>query len=250
MSVADRLLDTGRALLHSSRRVADGALVLPRLWFTAVRHGVLPTATSTPLVVLREGPWGLHWKVVGDALVRFAQHAGPLTTKLGQILATRGDILPEAVCARLEALYARQPAMSRRQLDAALAKAFPQGLPFATFDRRPLAVGSIAQVHRATLGDGASVIVKLVRPGLKRAIERDRNAASMLVHVLVALPGALQKTTRLALVRALDDLGSALRAEVDLRQEAASLEEFGRRLRHNARVRVPRVHRHWSAETV
>jgi ubiquinone biosynthesis protein len=188
--------------------------------------------------------------VVGDALVRFAQHSGPLVAKLGQILATRGDLLPEGVCARLEALYARQPPMTRRELDAALAAAFPRGLPFASLDRRPLAVGSIAQVHRATLGNGESVIVKLLRPGLRRAIERDLNAAAALLGVLLAVPGAVGKTTRLALLRALDDLGSALRAEADLRREAASLEDFGWRLRHNPRVRVPRVHREWSGETV
>jgi ubiquinone biosynthesis protein len=250
MSAAERLLTGGRALVNSSRRAADGAFVVPRLTFNAVRHGVISTATWAPLVVLQEGPWGLHWKMVGDALVRFAQHSGPLLTKLGQILATRTDILPEGVCARLEKLYARQPAMTRRQLDAALATAFPHGLPFRTFDRRPIAAGSIAQIHRATLGDGAGVVVKLVRPGLKREIERDVNAAGVLLQVLLAVPGVLRRSTRSALRRALDELGVALRAEVDLRQEAASLEEFGRRLRWNPRVRVPRVYRHWCGETV
>jgi ubiquinone biosynthesis protein len=250
MWATDRLLSGGRTLAHTSRRVADGALAVPRLTFNAVRHGVLATATSAPLVALQEGPWGLHWKMLGDGLVRFAQHSGPLLTKLGQILATRGDLLPEGVCTRLEALYSRQPAMTRRQLDAALATGFPQGLPFRTFERQPVAVGSIAQIHRATLTDGASVVVKVVRPGLKREIERDLNAAEVLLRLMLALPVVVRRTTRTAVLRALDDLGTALRAEVDLRQEATSLEDFGRRLRANPRVRVPRVYRHWCAENV
>jgi ubiquinone biosynthesis protein len=139
--------------------------------------------------------------------------------------------------------------MTRRELDAALATAFPTGLPFASFDRRALAVGSIAEVHRATLGDGESVIVKLVRPGLVRAIERDVNAATAALHVVLALPGVASKATRVALFRALEELGAALRAEADLRREARALEDFGRRLRSSRRVRVPRVHRHWSGET-
>jgi ubiquinone biosynthesis protein len=54
-----------------------------------------------------------------------------------------------------------------------------------------------------------------------------------------------RKTTRLAIARALEDLGQALRAEVDLRREAEALDDFGRRLRRNPRVCVPRVYREW-----
>jgi hypothetical protein len=160
-----RLPPTLPELTRPARRVADAATALPRLAFAAVRHGVFPTPASAAFVLLSEGPRGLPWKVIGDALVRFAQRSGPLTTKLGQILATRSDVLPEAVCVRLEALYARQPAMSQRQLDAALGAAFPRGLPFETFQRQPIGVGSIAQVHRAELVRGGRVVVKLVRPG-------------------------------------------------------------------------------------
>jgi ubiquinone biosynthesis protein len=235
-------------LLHPARRAADAAMALPRLTFTAVRHGVLPTPASAASVLLSEGPWGLPSKVFGDALVRFAQRSGPLTTKLGQILATRSDVLPEAVCVRLEALYARQPAMSQRQLDAALETSFPTGLPFAAFQRQPVGVGSIAQAHRAELVGGGRVIVKLVRPGLEHHIERDLNAVELLLQPLLQLPGFGSRAARLAISHALADLGAALRAEVDLRREAAALDDFGRRLRRNPAVCVPRVYREWCSE--
>ena len=228
-----------------ARRVADAVLVAPRLTFNAVVYGVLPTPASAVLILLREGPSALQWKALGDALVRFAQHSGPLITKLGQVLATRSDIVPEAVCTRLEALYTRQPPMTTPRLDAALRAAFPQGLPFSKFDRRPIAVGSIAQVHRAELVNGERVIVKLVRPGLQREIDRDLNAAELLVDLLLKIPGYARKRTRVAVSHALRDLGAALRNEVDLRREATSLEEFGKRLRANPRVRVPAVYREW-----
>src|SRR2546425_1156116 len=82
------------------------------------------------------------------------------------------------------------------RLDAALRSAFPQGLPFSKFDRRPIAVGSIAQVHRAELVNGERVIVKLVRPGLQREIDRDLNAAELLVDLLLKIPGYARKRTR------------------------------------------------------
>ena len=232
-------------LARPARRVADAALVAPRLAFNAARYGLLPAPASAALVLLREGLSELPWKAIGDALVRIAQSSGPLTTKLGQVLATRSDILPEAVCVRLEALYTQQPSMRGRQLATTLKVAFPHGLPFRKFSPRPIAVGSIAQVHRAELKSGPSVIVKLVRPGLQREIDRDLNAAELLCDLLLTLPGLASKTTRLALSNAVRDLGAALRAEVDLRREAQSLDDFGRRLRGNPRVRVPRVYREW-----
>src|SRR5207249_3086395 len=164
---------------------------------------------------------------------------------IGQARASRSDILPVAVCVRLDALYTRQPPMRGRQLATTLKVAFPHGLPFRKFDPRPIAVGSIAQVHRAELKSGPSVIVKLVRPGLQREIDRDLNAAELLCGLILTLPGLTSKTTRLALSNAVRDLGAALRAEVDLRREAQSLDDFGRRLRGNPRVRVPRVYREW-----
>ena len=237
-----------RDLTRPTRRLADAVTAAPRLGFTAIRHGLLPAPASAALVVLREGPWGLPWKAIGDALVRFAQHSGPLSIKLGQILATRSDLLPEAVCVRLQALYTSQPPMSRQQLAAALKAAFPQGLPFGSFEREPIAVGSIAQVHRAELTSGGRVMIKLVRPGLARHIDRDLNAVELLLAPLLKLPGLAKRTTRLALSRALQDLAKALRTEVDLRHEAASLDDFGRRLRRNPRVCVPRVYREWCSE--
>jgi len=232
-------------LSRPARRVADAVLVAPRLTFNAVCYGLLPTPASTALTLLREGPSELHWKATGDALVRFAQHSGPLITKLGQVLATRSDIFPEAVCMRLEALYTQHPHMTRAQLDSSLRSAFPEGLPFSRFDWRPIAVGSIAQVHRAELVNGQRVIVKLVRPALQREIDRDLNAAELLVDLLLKIPGYARKKTRVAISHALRDLGAALRNEVDLRREATSLEEFGRRFRTNPRVRVPAVYRQW-----
>ena len=237
-------------LARQSRRVVDAALVVPGLGFSALRYGVLPTVPSATLTLLREGPSDLHWKTIGDALVRFVQNAGPLLTKLGQILATRGDVFPDAVCLRLEALYTRQPAMMKSKLAALLKRAFPEGLPFRTFDAQPMAVGSIAQVHRAELKSGERVIVKLVRPGLQRQIDRDLNAAELLIGFLLNVPGFAPRATRRAVTHALRDLGTALRTEVDLRHEAESLEQFGRRLRTNPRVRVPIVYRRWSSENV
>lgn len=228
---------------RSWAKVVDVATGAPSLAINAVRYGLLPSASSAFSTVLREGAADLHWKTVGDALVRFAQHSGPVLTKLGQILATRTDALPGAVCDRLQALYSRQPPMTEAQLQALLELAYPKGLPFRMFDRQPVAVGSIGQVHRGELLTGERVMVKLLRPGIERAIDRDLHMVEFLLDLLLRIPRSTGRGARKAASQALRDLGTALRTEVDLLAEADALEDFRRRFRDNPRVRVPIVHR-------
>jgi len=71
---------------------------LPRLALGALRHGLLPAGPAGARTLWREGWTELHWKILGDGLVRFLRHSGPLFTKCGQIMATRTDLLPAALC--------------------------------------------------------------------------------------------------------------------------------------------------------
>ena len=173
-------LGTIRAAL---RRWQDAAETVPRLVHSAVRRGILPVGIATVSTFRREGLSELHWKVLGDALVRFFQGSGPFLTLVGQILATLNDLLPETVCFRLETLYTDHPPMPRRKLKRLLKKAYAKGTPFKEFRTRPIAVGSIGQVHRARLKDGKQVVVKVLRPGVERAIRRDINAAHVFLNI-------------------------------------------------------------------
>lgn len=205
-----------------------------------MRHGLLPVGFSAASTARREGLSDLHWKVAGDALVRFLRHSGPVFTKCGQILATRDDLLPTSVCARLEALYSEQAPMRARELERVLHAAYRGQLPFQRFSEKPLAVGSIGQVHRARLG-GRPVIIKIIRPGIEKQIARDLNVARVLLGLLLGLPGRRQRTVGPLLNRLLEDLGQGFGREVDLRHEARNLREFGRRFADHPRVKVPDV---------
>lgn len=208
--------------------------------FGALRHGLLPAAPQAARTLWREGRSELHWKVVGDGLVRFLRNAGPLFTKAGQILATRSDLLPAPVCARLESLYAEQPAMPRAELERVLERAFGARQPFRRFERRPIAVGSVGQVHRARLASGERAIVKLLRPGVHAQLSRDLELARALLDLWLETPWSPQPASHALLARALDDLAHGCQREVDLAQEAATLQEFARRFEGSARVCVPR----------
>jgi ubiquinone biosynthesis protein len=233
---------TVRALSDQVRTGWDAAAAGPRLGWVALRQGVLPAGWSALETLRREGPTALHWKVLGDGLVRFFRHGGPLPTKLGQILAAREDLLPPTVCRRLAALYSQQEPMPRAEVQRLLRRHYGQQSPFVRFSNKPIAVGSIGQVHRARLRDGSRVVVKLVRPHVEQDIRRDMNAARMGAEVVLRMARA-PRLTRERLRHALTSLGEALEREANLEHEAAALLEFRKRLARNRRVRVPVCHR-------
>jgi ubiquinone biosynthesis protein len=216
------------------------ARTLPRFALGALRHGLLPAGPASARTLWREGWTELHWKVLGDGLVRLLRHSGPLFTKCGQIMATRTDLLPAALCARLESLYDEQPPMSAAELERALRRAYGRRHPFRRFDAKPIAVGSVGQVHRARLQGGEAAIVKLLRPGVEERITRDLELARSLLDLWLGAPWRTGPAPRALLIRALDDLGSACAREVDLEREARTLRDFAQRFERNPRVVVPR----------
>jgi ubiquinone biosynthesis protein len=232
------------------RRWQPAARALPRIALGAVCHGVLPAGLSTARTLWREGWAQLHWKVLGDALVRFLRHSGPVFTKFGQILATRTDLLPAALCARLESLYSEQPPMRPSELALALRRAYGRRRPFRRFDAKPIAVGSVAQVHRARLASGEAAIVKILRPGVEQRIERDLELARSLLDLWLGLSRRASPKLRALLSRSLEDLGRAYVREVDLGQEAEALRDFARRFEKHPNVRVPRCFEALSSKRV
>src|SRR4051812_20442897 len=111
----------------------------------------------------------------GERLRMALEELGPIFVKFGQVLSTRRDLMPPDLADELARLQDRVPPFSS---DLAIAQikrslhAHPDQL-FATFERVPVASASIAQVHFATLKDGREVAVKVLRPGMIKAIDED-----------------------------------------------------------------------------
>ncbi len=245
-----RLAESTRSFRAAFAAWRDAAEAAPRLLASAVRRGLLPAGITTLATARREGLSDLHWKVLGDALVRFFRGSGPFLTKLGQLLATRNDLLPPTVCSRLESLYTEQPAMARSHLKRLLKKAYPEKSPFREFERNPIAVGSMGQVHRARLKNGKRVVVKILRPGVERSIRRDVNAAKAFVEIFFGSLARKKKSSQFAIRKALEDLGRAFESEANLEREADALEEFRERFRRNPRIYVPICYRKWSSREI
>jgi ubiquinone biosynthesis protein len=175
-------------------------------------------------------------------LRRVLEDAGGVYVKLGQIAATRVDLLPSDVCAELATLQNRVPPESREDIAGVLAAELGDDLDavFSEFDWEPLAAASIGQTHRARLRTGEAVVVKVQRPGIEATMERDLAALALLADL------AQRRTSFGRGIRSgemLSQFASGLRAELDFRREVDAMTEMAARLDGDAPVRVPTVHR-------
>jgi ubiquinone biosynthesis protein len=158
-------------------------------------------------------------------LVRVMQELGPTFVKLGQMLATRPDILPESWIAEFRRIY-----WQVEPFDAAVAKAIIEeelGRPveecFREFSDTPRASGSIAQVHDAVLPDGASVVVKVRRPLIEKVIEDDLE----ILRLLAEGANRIEELAPLRLPLIASEFARGIRRELDFVGEASTISRFG-----------------------
>lgn len=164
---------------------------------------------------------------------------GPTFIKLGQLLSTRPDLLPEAYIAALERLQddvepfpgGEAERIVEEELGARVSRVF------AEFDSQPVAAASLGQVHRAVLRDGRTVAVKVQRPGIRETIREDVEA---LAEIATLIQQHSDTAQRYDLVGLLEQFRLALVRELDYRLEAANLERLAGALADFERIVVPR----------
>src|SRR3954454_6705569 len=178
---------------------------------------------------------------VGIRLRRVLEEAGGVYIKLGQIAATRVDLLPPEVCAELAGLQnqvAPEPMESIKEVLETELGGEVQTV-FAEFDWAPLGAASIGQTYVARLRSGEAVVVKVQRPDVQEVIERDLAALALLAEV------AQRRTAFGQGIRSGEVLGQfaeSLRAELDFRREVDAMVEMAIALRDRSSVRIPRVY--------
>ena len=179
---------------------------------------------------------------------------GPIFVKFGQMLSTRRDLLPAEFADELARLQDRvppfDPELAIRQIRQSLGKN-PDEL-FATFDRVPVASASIAQVHFATLRADANglqreVAVKVLRPNMHQAIERDLALLRTLAR-LVERVSADGKRLRPRDVVA--EFSKYLKDELDLMREAANGSQLRRNFAGSKLLHVPEMFWDYCSEAV
>jgi len=176
-----------------------------------------------------------------SVLKRYLQACGGGFVKLGQMLAMRYDLLPEAYCDELLTLLDRMPAVPMSRIERTLVEDLGQPVTsnFRTLDPTPLGSASIAQVHAGELLNGERVAVKVARPGIARTLRIDLSYLGLAARFARQF-GLLRHLDVEALVRELRQL---TREELDFRREARYTALFHERLAlDEIDHRAPRVY--------
>lgn len=171
---------------------------------------------------------------------------GATYIKLGQVLALRADLLPPSVTDELKNLLDRLPVVPFERFVKIVEDALgrPLGEMFLDVDPIPLGSASIAQIHRATTFAGESVILKVVKPGIRETLQRDARLLGWLGSLLQLILARFQPK------RVLREFSDYTLREADLRREADNAETFAANFKDLPDVAFPRILREYSCETV
>ncbi len=169
------------------------------------------------------------------------EELGPTFVKLGQMLSTRPDLIPSPFIEEFRRLQDNvapfPPQDARRIIQEELKKDLKE--LFLTFEDRPLAAASIAQVHRAVTVSGEQVVLKVQRPGIRKTISRDMEILADLAHLLTRRASG---STYLDPVEVIDEFKSWIMKELDFLQEARNIDRFSDNFSAVPYVFVPKVY--------
>ncbi|MGQ9477343.1 MAG: ABC1 kinase family protein [Candidatus Bipolaricaulia bacterium] len=168
------------------------------------------------------------------------EELGPTFIKLGQLLSLRPDLLPSEYAAELAKLQDEAVPLSFAQIKGKVEAQLGHSLKglFREFAEEPLAAASLAQVHRAVLGDGTEVAIKVQRPGIREVIRADLIILEDLAHFLVRHLPESEPFDPPGLVR---EFAKTLKRELDFVREGRNMELFRRNFQGDPTIYIPKV---------
>ena len=203
---------------------------------------ILETAKIEPLVVTLAGLLSAKKSSLrpGQRLAGALQEMGPSFIKLGQMLATRPDLLGEEIAADLSHLQDKLPPFSAALAKEAIENELGDAVKelFKSFDETPVAAASIAQVHFAVTADDREVAIKVLRPGIEQSFKRDLELFFWAAKLIEKTRPELRRLKPLEVVKT---LARSVEMEMDLRFEAAAASELQDNFADNDYFIVPDV---------
>jgi len=176
------------------------------------------------------------------------EELGTTYIKFAQILSNRPDVIPLELVAEFEKLQTHVPPFAgetaKQIIESELGK--PIGVLFSAFEEKPFASASIAQVHKAKLHDGTTVVLKVRRPDIVEKINLDINILYFFARQMEER-GIMEKLDPVGIVRAFE---TAIHKEVDLTHEGYNLQRFAANFEGSKNVYVPKYYQQYTSRKV
>ena len=223
--------------------------LLARLVSAALKAGLhhqidsqrLETARAEFCLKVLTKIWGGKNPDRGKRLRQELENLGTTYIKLGQFFSTRGDLLPVDILSELSFLQDRVTPIFGLDAKLEIERSLGQPLDenFCSIDHEPLATASIAQIYKATLLDGAEVIIKLVRPNVVEKIKREMKD---LLEITKYLCERHQLAERLKLSQIVHDQELIMLQETDMLSESQNQINLRANFPNSNLLKVPRVY--------
>jgi ubiquinone biosynthesis protein len=177
------------------------------------------------------------------------EELGTTFIKFAQIASNRPDILPEDLIAELERFQDHVNPVPKEDIKQVLEAEFKQPLDsiFKEINYTPIASASIAQVHKAKLKDGTTVVLKVQRPGIEDTIEADIKVLHQLAYIAEEYVTQLQSFQPMDLVKMFE---KSIRKELKFTIEAGNLQRFRENFKGNDDIHVPLIFSKYTTDRV
>ncbi|MBV9575428.1 MAG: ubiquinone biosynthesis regulatory protein kinase UbiB, partial [Gammaproteobacteria bacterium] len=230
---------------------------LMRINFILMRYNIdeiiLGTHRFYPLrflIYLNPYYWTLNKNLTrGERIRRALENLGPIFVKAGQILSTRRDLIPDDIAIELAKLQDRVAAFSGETAKALIELSLHCKIEdvFEEFNLTALASASIAQVHAAKLLKGDAVVVKVLRPHIRKTIDRDIDLLITLANVADRYWSHARHFKPREIVA---EIAQTLYDELDLMREGANASQLRRNFANSPILYIPKIYWEYSRENM
>ncbi len=180
---------------------------------------------------------------------RVIEDLGPTFVKLGQLMSTRPDLVPDEWISEFEKLQDEVPPFSFDEAREIIESELDQPLKdvFKIIDRKPIAAGSLAQVHKAELKNGTTVAIKVQRPGIQKIIAAD-------IRLMYEFAKSAEKHLRISElydpVGIISEFEYTMMRELDFLIESANTEKLHKYFEDEPNIQIPKIYSEYTSKRV
>jgi len=240
------------SILRDFPRLNKITRVLLKHGFGAFVEGVsssIPSIRKPTEEQLREGEKISKKERSAIRIRKVIEELGPTFVKLGQLMSTRQDLVPKEWIIEFEKLQDEVPPFSYEEAKEIIESELgqPLGDVFTIINRKPIAAGSLAQVHKAELKNGTTVAIKVQRPEIQKIIAAD-------IRLMYEFAKSAEKHLRISElydpVGIISEFEYTMMRELDFLIESANTEKLHKYFEDEPNIQIPKIYSEYTSKRV